>query len=219
MALPSLLSLVNDVLVRMREPEVSTVNENVLSKLVSKYVNDAKRQVEDAYNWNALTTTLTATTTADVFNYVMVGTGSRFKVIEIYNNTNRAFLSPKTSKEMTAAFISSESPQPGVPAYYNFNGIDNNGDTQVDLFPIPDAAYTIFCNLYVPQEELLLDADTMFVPKEPVVLLAYARSLVERGEDGGLNSSEAYALYKAALSDYIALEASRYPEEECWSAP
>ena len=45
----------------------------------------------------------------------------------------------------------------------------------------------------------MLDADTLFVPKEPVVLLAYARSLVERGEDGGLNSSEAYALYKAAL--------------------
>ena len=219
MALPSLLSLVNDVLVRMREPEVSTVNENVLSKLVSKYVNDSKRQVEDAYNWNALTTTLTATTAADVFNYVMVGTGSRFKVIEIYNNTSRNFLTAQTSKKMTASFISSVTPQPGIPAYYNFNGIDNNGDTQVDVFPIPNGVYTLFFNLYVPQEELVLDADTMFVPKEPVVLLAYARSLVERGEDGGLNSSEAYALYKAALSDYIALEASRYPEEECWSAP
>lgn len=219
MALPSLLSLVNDVLVRMREPSVTTVNENVLSKLVSKYVNDSKRQVEDSYNWNALTTTLTATTAANVFNYVMVGTGSRFKVIEIYNNTNRAFLSAQTARQMTANFISAVSPQKGVPAYYNFNGIDNNGDTQVDVFPIPDGAYTLFFNLFVPQEELLLDADTMFVPKEPVVLLAYARSLVERGEDGGLNSSEAYALYKAALSDYIALEASRYPEEECWSAP
>ena len=39
MALPSYLSLVNDVLVRLREPEVTTVNENVLSKLVSKFVN------------------------------------------------------------------------------------------------------------------------------------------------------------------------------------
>jgi len=34
----------------------------------------------------------------------------------------------------------------------------------------------------------------------------------KRGEDGGLNSSEAYALYKAMLSDYIALEATRFPE-------
>jgi len=219
MALPSLLSLVNDVLVRLREPEVTTVNENVLSKLVGRFVNDSKRQVEDAYNWNALTTTLTATTAASVFNYALVGTGSRFKVIEIYNNTSRAFLAAQTSKQMTANFISSDVPQPGIPAYYNFNGIDNNGDTQVDVFPIPDGVYTLFFNLFVPQDELVNDVDTMLVPKEPVVLLALARSLVERGEDGGLSNSEAYAIYKAALSDYIALEASRYPEEECWSAP
>ena len=219
MALPSLLSLVNDVLVRLREPEVSTVNENVLSKLVGKFVNDAKRQVEDAYNWNALTSTLTAVTSAETFNYVMTGTGSRFKVIEIYNNTTRNFLTPQTSKQMTQNFLSSPTPVNGIPFYYNFNGINANGDTQVDVFPIPDGAYTLFFNLYIPQEELVNDADTMLVPKEPVVLLAYARSLVERGEDGGLNSSEAYSMYKSALSDYIALESSRYPEEECWSAP
>jgi len=219
MALPSLLSLVNDVLVRLREPEVTTVNENVLSKLVGRFVNDSKRQVEDAYNWNALCTTLTATTAASVFNYALVGTGSRFKVIEIYNLTSRSFLEAKTSKQMTAAFISSENPQPGTPAYYNFNGINNNGDTQVDVFPIPNGVYTLFFNLYVPQDELVADGDTMLVPKEPVVLLALARSLVERGEDGGLSNSEAYAMFKSVLSDYIALEASRYPEEECWSAP
>ena len=43
---------------------------------------------------------------------------------------------------------------------------------------------------------------------------AYARALVERGEDGGLSSSEAYLLYKAMLSDYIALEGTRYPENQ-----
>jgi hypothetical protein len=36
MALPTYLELVNDVLVRMREPEVSTVQENVLSKLIGQ---------------------------------------------------------------------------------------------------------------------------------------------------------------------------------------
>jgi len=179
MALPSLLSLVNDVLVRLREPEVSTVNENVLSKLIGKFVNDAKRQVEDSYNWNALTSTLTAVTSAETFNYVMVGTGARFKVIEIYNSTNRSFLVPQTSRQMTQNFISSSNPVRGIPYYYNFNGVNANGDTQVDVYPIPDAAYTLFFDLYIPQEELANDADSMLVPKEPVVLLAYARALVE----------------------------------------
>jgi hypothetical protein len=216
MALPSYLSLVNDVLVRLREPAVTTINENVLSKLVAKFVNDAKRQVEDSYSWNALTSTLTASTTADVFNYALVGSGARFKLIEVFNSTDRHFLQAKTSRQMTQNFIGSPTPQVGAPMFYNFNGIDTNGDTQVDLFPIPNKAYTIFFNLYIPQVEMVADADTMLVPKEPVVLLALARSLVERGEDGGLTTSEAYGLFKNVLADYIAIESSRHTEEEIW---
>ena len=216
MALPTYLSLVNDVLVRLREPEVTTINENVLSKLVSKFVNDAKRQVEDSYNWNALTSTLTAETTDGVFNYILVGSGARFKVIEVFNSSDRHFLVPKSSRQMTQNFIGSAVPQVGSPIFYNFNGINNNGDTQVDLFPVPNKLYTIFFNLYIPQVDLEADADSMLVPKEPVVLLALARSLVERGEDGGLTTSESYALFKNVLGDYIAIESSRYVEEEVW---
>jgi hypothetical protein len=217
MALPTFLSLVNDVLVRLREPEVTTVNENALSKLVGKFVNDAKRQVEDSYDWNALTTTLTANTSDGIFNYALVGTGSRFKVIEIYNNTNRYHLESRDGISMTQSFLSSASPQKGPPNYFNFNGVDSNGDTQVDLFPIPDGVYQIFFNIYQPQNELTTDAATMIVPKEPVILLALARSLVERGEDGGLTNSEAYGMFKSALADYIAIEQSRYNELDSWN--
>ena len=49
MALPTYLDLVNDVLVRMREPQVSSVAENTVSSLVGKYVNDAKRQIGRAH--------------------------------------------------------------------------------------------------------------------------------------------------------------------------
>ena len=63
------------------------------------------------------------------------------------------------------------------------------------------------------------DSTVLKVPYEPVVFLAYAKALAERGEDGGLVSSEAYGLYKTSLADAIALEAGRYFEEETWSAP
>jgi hypothetical protein len=49
-------------------------------------------------------------------------------------------------------------------------------------------------------------------------MLAYAKALAERGEDGGLPSSEAYGLYKTSLADAIALESGRYPEEAVWDA-
>ncbi len=218
MALPTFLELVNDVLVRMREPEVATVNENVLSKIVGRFINDAKRQVEDAYNWNALTDTLTATTVSGTFNYTLIGSGARFKLLEVYDVTNRSHLTALPTVEMTKLFISTPTPNTGEPAYYNFNGIDNNGDTKVDLYPIPDNSYSIYFNIYKPQATLSTDSSIMLVPSEPVIHLATAKALVERGEDGGTQSSEMYSLYRQVLADYIAIEASRYPEEDSWEA-
>ena len=101
MARPSFLSLVNDVLIRLREPEVSSVNENIMSKLIGKFVNDAKRQVEDSYDWNALANRVTLTTTANTSSYSLVGSDGRFKVIDIYNITNKFFLTQKTSISAT----------------------------------------------------------------------------------------------------------------------
>lgn len=216
MALPTYLELVNDVLIRMREPEVSTVNENTLSKLVGRLVNDAKRQVEDAYAWNALTDTLMIETLADTYGYVLTGSGTRFKVIDAQDITNKSVINPISTKLMSQYLLNNSNT--AGPMYYNFNGIHTTGDTKVDFYPVPTAGLTLYFNLYIPQAELTSDANTMLAPKEPVVLGAFARALVERGEDGGLNSSEAYGLYKASLADAIAIESSRYVEEETWEA-
>jgi len=216
MALPTYLELVNDILIRMREPEVSTVNENTLSKLVGKLVNDAKRQVEDAYAWNSLTDTLMIETLANTYGYVLNGSGTRFKVIDAQDITNKSQINAATTKMMSQYLLNNMNP--GNPMYYNFNGVHTTGDTKVDFYPIPNAGLTLYFNLYIPQAELTGDADTLLAPKEPVVLGAFARALVERGEDGGLNSSEAYGLYKASLADAIAIESSRYVEEDAWEA-
>lgn len=216
MALPTYLDLVNDVLIRMREPEVTTVNENTLSKLVGRLVNDAKRQVEDAYAWNALTDTLIIETTANTYGYVLTGSGTRFKVIDAQDNTNKAVINPLSTKLMSQYLLNNTSP--GNPMYYNFNGIHSTGDTKVDFYPVPNAGLTLYFNLYIPEPELTSDTATMLVPKEPVVLGAFARALVERGEDGGLTATEAYGLYKSSLADAIAIESSRYVEEETWEA-
>ena len=216
MALPTYLELVNDILIRMREPEVSTVNENTLSKLVGKLVNDAKRQVEDAYAWNSLTDTLMIETLANTYGYVLNGSGTRFKVIDAQDITNKSQINALTTKMMSQYLLNNMAP--GNPMYCNFNGVHTTGDTKVDFYPVPNAGLTLYFNLYIPQAELTSDADTLLAPKEPVVLGAFARALVERGEDGGLNSSEAYGLFKSSLADAIAIESSRYVEEETWEA-
>jgi hypothetical protein len=212
------IQLVNSVLRRLRETEVSSVNDNAYSKLIGDFVNDAKRNVEDAYNWNSLSDTLTAVTATDIFNYVLVGSQQRFRVIDVLNDTSDVIVRNASTRWMNQQFLLNPA-QKGAPQYYNFNGTDANGDTQVDLFPVPNGVYNIRFNVILPQPLLDSDADNLLVPFEPVVFLAYAKALAERGEDGGLASSEAYGLYKTSLADAISLEAGRYFEEETWSAP
>ena len=211
------IQLVNDVLIRLRETEVSSVNDNSYSKLIGKFVNDAKRNVEDAYNWNALSDTLSAVTSADIFNYVLVGSGQRFRVIDVLNDTSDTILRNATTTWMNQQFLLTSQTK-GSPNYYNFNGVNSNGDTQVDLFPIPNGVFNIRFNIIKPQVALSADADRVLVPSEPIIMLAYAKALAERGEDGGLVSSEAYGLYKTSLADAIALESGRYIEESQWDA-
>jgi len=216
MASMNYISLVNDVLIRLREPEASSVADNAYVKLIARYVNDSKRQVEDAYNWNALSDTLSATTTADVFNYVLTGSGQRFRVIDVLNDTSNCFLMNAPTLWMDEQFLLTTA-QKGSPQYYNFNGTNANGDTQVDLFPIPNGAYDIRFNIIKPQIPLAANADILLVPAEPVILGALARAQAERGEDGGVQSGETYVLYRQSLADAISLESNRYVEESQWN--
>lgn len=215
MASMNYIQLVNDVLVRLREPEASSVSDTAYVKLIAKYVNDSKRVVEDSYNWNSLSETLSATTTASVFNYVLVGSGQRFRVIDVINDTQNTFVNLAATKWMDQQFLMT-TPQTGSPAYYNFNGTDSNGDTQVDLYPIPNGSYNLRFNIIKPQEPLVANADTLLVPPEPVILGALARAQAERGEDGGVQAGETYQLMRQSLADAIALESSRYLEEQQW---
>ena len=167
------LELVNDVLVRLREDEVTAVTDTNYSKLIGKFVNDAKRQVEDAYNWNALSETLTVTTSADLFNYVLTTSGVRFRVLDVINEESNWFLFNETSGKMNELFLNG-STEKGAPDRYNFNGVDANGDTQVDLYPIPGGVYNIYFNIIKPQAALSSASDILKVPAEPVIFLANA---------------------------------------------
>jgi hypothetical protein len=96
--------------------------------------------------------------------------------------------------------------------------VNDGTDSKVELFPTPNGTYTLKFNLYVQQADLSADADVLILPHEAIEMGAYARALVERGEDGGLSSSEAYGIFKGILADQVALESSRFIENDVWVA-
>jgi len=206
------LELVNDVLVRLRQSTVSTVGETTYSSLIGKFVNDAKRQIEDAYNWNVLSTTITITTSANTHSYSLTGAGQKFQLNDAINKTSVIGLTNISFVEMNRK-LNFQTPATSIPSEFVFSGVDSNGDTKVELFPVPDGVYTVIFELNVPQSALSSDSTSVKVLDYLVTQSAYARSLIERGEDGGTASSEAYALFRGMLSDAIALESTRYIED------
>ena len=209
------LTLVNNVLARLREASVSTVSEKAYSLMIGRFINDAKRQVEDAFNWDMMSTTLTLTTVAGTTNYVATGAGMHPRDLTLNDTTNKSVIKIAPLQwiidQQQLSTVS-----PGNPSYYAWNG-SNGTDRKIELFPTPVGAATLKANLYVPQAPLSSDNDILLIPSEAVEAGAYARALVERGEDSGLNSSEAFALYKGILADQIAYESALYIENSTWT--
>ena len=134
----------------------------------------------------------------------------------MFDDTKDAFLDQRDSTWMSSVLLSN-SRASGTPTYYNFNGVDaTSGDTQVDLYPVPDGAYTLRFNLYIPQTALVNDSDIIKIPSDIVVLGAYARAVMERGEDAGMSSSDAYAMFRNAVADAVALDHNIFINKDIW---
>ena len=212
------LDLVNNVLRRMREEEVSSVSESTYSKMAGDFVNDAKKLVEAAWDWSALRTTLTITTSADIFNYVLVGSQNRIKALDVINDTSNFFMEYQPSSWFDDKYLN-ETPATGAPQYYTYNGIDSQGDSQIDVYPKPDGVYTLRFNCVLRNEDLTADTDQLLIPHMPVVHMAIALLARERGETGGTSTPEYFALADKYLSDAVALDAQKHPDETIWYAP
>ncbi len=208
------LDLVNDVLVRLREAQVASVSQNTYSALIGKLVNDAKREVEDSWNWDTLRNTISFTTQQGTFNYNLSNAGNKFRVIAAHNDTDDIFLQYRPTRYFIQQLLLTQSPQQGSPVYYNHNGVSSGRDGQIDLLPIPDADYVIHFDLVITENELSEDTDTTALQKNVITSLAWAKAIEERGEDGGISVSSQYGVANKALADAVAIEAARRPDEE-----
>jgi hypothetical protein len=79
--------------------------------------------------------------------------------------------------------------------------------------PKPDGAYSLRFDVVKRQADLLVDGDTLLIPSQPVIHLAVALLARERGETGGTSTAEYFAIADKYLSDAIAIDAAKHPEE------
>jgi len=213
------LQLVNKVLRRLREATTNDIDTQTDEYIlhVADVLNEVKREVEDAWRWKALRATYTVTTSANVVTYTLTGAGARVQFIDAWNYTDGALLVRRSEAWLNELYFGQQNAQTGSPTIYVPNGYDASYDQNVDVWPKPDAAYTLKFNVYAPQADLSADGDVMLCPTGPVVEGTYLRMLAERGDDGGMSVQAQDAIYRTALADAIAVEAGTTPEEITWT--
>lgn len=216
------LEVVNEVLVRLREDEVSSTNETSYSKLIGRFVNDAKRECEDAWNWSQLRTQVTVTTVAGTTNYTLTGTNRRSRIIEGYNTTQDVQLQRMSDKLYNSWTLTTTVAADNV-GYFRVRGVSSTGALKIDVYPTPSGVETLVFDVIVPQSEFASNGtdDTDELTLEPTMVIygTWAKAISERGEDGGVLFDEVLGMYKRAMADAISYDVAQHLEGETdWHA-
>ena len=209
------LELVNLVLVQMREEDTSSVAADEYTRLIGDFVNKAKRQVEDSYDWSALLTDLEVDTVIGQSKYSLTNSQNRVKIDVIVNSTGRRVLREGSRRFITTEYALGNVPNAAVERWAN-DGVDASGDAQIVVFPNPSTVDTLKITAWQRTPDFTADTDELVIPFAPVVDLALAFAVRERGEVQGQTAAEYFELAKRSLSDEIAYDSARNDSEDDW---
>lgn len=208
------LQIVNNVLRRMRENEVSAVSENTYSAMVGDYVNDAYRLIKDSWKWSSLRQTISIATVDATPSYELTGSDYSVEILSVIDTDTGEFLTYKPQVWFTEKYN-----QPlvsGRPTYYTFDG-EASGVPKIKLYPQPNDVYNIAFDVVIRADELTEGSDVVLVPNLPLIHMSIALLSRERGETGGPSAAELYSIADRYLGDAIALDANKHPEELVWN--
>ena len=233
------LELVNEVLVRMREDEITSVNDpdnDPQQKLVCKFVKDAHRRVSDAHTWNANRRVWLVDLLHGVSRYTLPETPQGSAIYSV------ARTKPVQSlMEVNARKFAHFQPHQGTPTYYA-PMTTVNGNLELQVHPTPDNTHgstgdvrrytqaqfgasafssgtkALTVTGYAKPLPLKGDADVIQIPDAPVLDYAMYLAHSERGEAGGQSAAELAQIANISLGDAIAWDVDNSPAEYIWEA-
>lgn len=238
----TLLDVVNKINIRLRDTIVTSITSTVSSSPATttgmtnytdtlvRLINDAKREVEDSFNWLDLQETITLPLVEGTTTYALqqtsggeIYTNSRTRVIDVYNTTDNVRISPRPYNYVRQ-LAQNTTVVNAAPSYYSLKGLitptySSSGTNQINqslefyIYPTPDAAYNLSVECVIPQEDLFSNTDYFKAPWNPIYLKALSLAIRERGEDEGEMSSDVERAYQKALGDAIA-----YEQEHLWQS-
>ena len=237
------LEMCNEVLIRMREDEITDIKGADLEpqqKLVTKFVQDAYTFVQKSHTWNSCR------------RIWIVSLAEYVKIYHLFEESGQAQIysirfggSEQQLIEVNQRYLAGKKDALGKPCYYSPSRLSNEG-LGIEVYPVPDDRYDAGVGLAdeystaeyaeaeyngdVESEQSLViegykmagvpleNESTIDLPYQPVLYYALALSSRERGEVGGQSSQELFGLSRSYLSDAISWDVSDSRGEYIWEA-
>jgi hypothetical protein len=233
----SALTLLNKLLRGLRQDQLGSATATAkYHLLLVQYLNEAKEEVEEAWEWQSLRQTLTATLSAGTAEYDLTAAGAadidtndRSKILyeagfhgSSRESGSRGFGSlpcvwdvtdqgeyrlAEVSWEKMEQLHFTDDDDRQDPTYF---AIRNDGSNlKLKVWPLPADTRTLKLRLYIPDAEIGdsdLDTTTVTAPNRAVWSLALWKANAERGEEIAQPGGFAEMTYRKALSDSIARE-------------
>ena len=221
------LQAINEVHGFLRRDEtgtgVTTINQDADTVVIAKFINEAKRRVEGVWKWNTLRTTITfasvvSTAIYDTSDLAVVSsdptvTNDRSELLT-YKDGSPLFWDVTVAN---AGFQMRRVPRDWALGEYRQSQITNSvpdmiavyrsGNGLSVLFPYPPGAVRNYSfEVYTPQAELTLAADSITAPWRPIVLLATALAAGERGDVFGVDPGTYLDLYAQSIEEEMAFD-------------
>ena len=181
------LEMCNEVLVRMREMEISSVTDqdnDPQQKLVCKFVNDAKQFVERSHSWNALRKMWVIDLAHEVHKYNLMGASEQARIYLV------RYVSGAVLKEVNPRWMERKPSQNGSPHWYTLSDVHNHNVT-LKVWPYPDNTFGDSHDVYefgeaefpfVNEDGVLIDPGS-YVGSPDKTLFAYGFAHQDRLKD------------------------------------
>jgi hypothetical protein len=223
----SYLTLVNRVLRRLRETPVISVDQTPYSRLVGQIINDAKREVEDSWQWSMLLKTFSSTTVPNSTDLLAWPNtlGPRVRLAIDPNDQSSPGSCAGVASNLEVVEVSdtlacmSSGPVFGEPDKLSIvlnpasSAVEDSCPWAWQMWPYPDSDYELITYVIDPQRDLVENTDIMLVPSAPVEMRALLYLLYERGEELGEYLTLTSKKADSALADAISLDSLQsWPE-------
>lgn len=194
------LEMINKILLRLREDDVTTITENDYARLIGAFINDAKADLEDInHSWSQYETEIDVAILADgTRTYDLTGTNDRSYLLRSgrpgYDQMPMAFdittdemtwLNDISLKDLRASRALQNDVTSDRPTLFSIQADNDLGDGwKIQLVWGSDTARSWRMYWHVPQADLALngtdDNTQILLPNRPIELRALAYAINER---------------------------------------